>query len=58
VFTFVAAGTPSNLVAVIAISTAVFFIGDRMGRIESETWNLGASLDGLAARIGSFGGAD
>jgi hypothetical protein len=56
--TFVAAETPSNLVAVIAISAAVFFIGDRMGRIESETWNLEASPDGLAARIASFGGAD
>jgi hypothetical protein len=43
VFTFVAAETPSNLVAVTAISAAVFFVGDRMGRIESET-SLSAAL--------------
>ena len=58
VFTSVAAEMPSNLVAVTAISAAVFFVGDRMGRIESETRNLEASPDSLAARIGRFGGAD
>jgi hypothetical protein len=58
VFTFVAAETPSNPVAVIAISAAVFFTGDRMGRLESETWKLEAARAGLAARIGPFGGAD
>jgi hypothetical protein len=58
VFTFVAAETPSNLVAVTAISAAVFFVGDpnetyREWNVESQ-----ASPDGLAARIGRFGGTD
>ena len=37
---FVAGETPSNLVAVIAISAAVFLVGDQMARIESEMCSL------------------